>query len=128
MAVSRVLAMLFEVMESEVRGLAVERIEVRSRDVMLSPLVGWKVVGRGVKISSAVMSSVSSLWTSRSTADGSSGAATGLPLTPQASTGNTIVCRLCTVSFGHIRFAFLTTFAEQLYLIVIPANVSSFFT
>jgi hypothetical protein len=40
---------------------------------------------------------------------GSLGSATGLPLTPQASTGSNIVFRDCMGSFGHIRFALRTT-------------------
>jgi hypothetical protein len=52
----------------------------------------------------------------------------GLPFTPHASTGKINVGRVCTVSFGHIRFAFLRAFAEMLYRIVIPAKVSFFVT
>jgi hypothetical protein len=53
------------------------------------------------------------------------GAAHGLPLTPHASTGTTIVFRTWIVSFGHIRFAFLITAASQLYFNATPAIVSA---
>ena len=53
------------------------------------------------------------------------GAVHGLPLTPHASTGSTIVFRTWIVSFGHIRFAFLITGASQLYFNATPAIVSA---
>lgn len=52
------------------------------------------------------------------------GPATGRPLTPHASTGMTTVVFVWTLSFGHMRFAFLRIAGWQLNLIVIPANVS----
>ena len=45
-----------------------------------------------------------------------------------ASTGITIVVFICTLSFGHIRLAFLKIAGWQLNLIVIPASVSWGFT
>jgi hypothetical protein len=61
---------------------------------------------------------------SRSSAGSASGPCTGRPFTPQASTGNTISFFVCTLSFGHIRFALRNTACWQLYLILSPASVS----
>lgn len=49
----------------------------------------------------------------------------GLPFTLHASTGSVSTLRTCTLSFGHILFDFLKTFAVQPNRIVMPANVSS---
>lgn len=61
---------------------------------------------------------------SRSSAGSASGACTRVPLTPQASTGNKISFFICTLSFGHMRFALRSIACWQLYLILSPASVS----
>lgn len=53
---------------------------------------------------------------------------TGLPFTPQASTGTTTTFRVCTLSCDHNRFAFCSTPCWQLYRIARPASVSFFRT
>lgn len=107
--------------EEEARRLvSVDRESVRAR---VGEPFGKGGMGVGVGTSSAWKASFSGLRRSKASAPG-----TGLPLMPHASTGRTSVCRLCTVSLGHMRFAFRRTLAEQLYLIVMPASVSSLLT
>ena len=64
----------------------------------------------------------------RSSSGRASGPCTGRPLTPQASTGSTIVFLDSIVSFGHMRLAFRRTACSQLYLMQTPASVSCFLT
>jgi hypothetical protein len=61
---------------------------------------------------------------SRSSSGRASGPCAGRPLTPQASTGSTTVVFVCTLSFGHMRFALRSTACSQLYLMLMPASVS----
>lgn len=65
---------------------------------------------------------------SRSSSGRASGPCTGRPLTPQASTGSTIVFLERIVSLGHIRLALRSTACSQLYFMQTPASVSCFLT